>query len=83
MTQQEMYEPRMIGVHYAQSWAMIYFMIEGGKPVYKTTLMNYFKALQKGMDRHEAYAATFGKLDMQKFDAEWKGYAMSLGVNRD
>ena len=80
MTQQEMYQPSMVGIHYAQAWAMIYFMIEGGKPVYKTTLMNYFKALQKGMDRHEAYAATFGKLDMQKFDSEWKGYAMNLGV---
>ena len=83
MTQQEMYEPSMVGIHYAQAWAMIYFMIEGGKPVYKTTLMNYFKALQKGMDRHEAYAATFGKLDMQKFDAEWKGYVANLGVKTD
>ena len=83
MSQQEMYEPSLMGVHYAQSWAMIHFMIEGGKPVYKTSLMDYFKALQKGMDRHEAYAATFGKLDMQKFDAEWKRYAMSLGIDRD
>lgn len=76
MTQSEMYQDG--AVHYAQAWAMIYFMIEGKKPQYKTALMNYFQAFQKGLDAKEAYAATFGKLDMQKFDAEWKGFVMGL-----
>jgi tetratricopeptide (TPR) repeat protein len=76
MTQREMYQDG--AVHYAQAWAMIYFMIEGKKPQYRNALMSYFQAFQKGLDAKEAFAATFGRLDMQKFDAEWKGFIMGL-----
>jgi tetratricopeptide (TPR) repeat protein len=78
MSQAEMYHPEKAAVHYAQAWGMVYFMIEGPKPQYKATLVNYFRALQKGLDIKEAYAATFGRLDMEKFDAEWKGFIMGL-----
>jgi tetratricopeptide (TPR) repeat protein len=78
MSQGEMYDPQKIAVHYAQSWAMIYFCIEGKKPQYKATLVNYFRALQKGLDLKDAYAVTFGKLDMERFEGEWKGFIMGL-----
>jgi tetratricopeptide (TPR) repeat protein len=77
MSQREMYGPAM-GIHYAQAWGMIYFMLEGNKPQYRTTLVNYFKALAKGQDLNEAFLATFGKIDMARFDREWKGFIKGL-----
>ncbi len=78
MSQQEMYNPRMIGVHYCQAWAMVYFMVEGPNPNYKKALMLYFKELTKGKDIQEAYDATFGKINMDRFDKDWKGYIKDL-----
>jgi hypothetical protein len=54
-------------------------MIEGNKPEYKRILIAYFGALRKGKDLDEAFDSTFGKLDMGKFDMEWKGFISSLG----
>ena len=81
MSQQEMYRPSMAAIHYAQAWAMMYFMIEGKKPEYKNLLINYFGALRKGLDLDEAYKTTFGRIDMAKFDKEWKGFVMGLKRN--
>lgn len=77
MTQRDFYGPKA-AIYYSQAWAMIYFMIEGNKPHYKQTLVNYFRALHKGQDIDQAYQSTFGKLDMQKFDQEWRGYIKGL-----
>ncbi len=81
MSQREMYskDPEMMSIHYAQAWAIIYFIFEGNKPQYRSVLMSYFKLLHKGQDRHQAYQATFGKLDMERFDKEWKGFTRGLG----
>ncbi|MGH2627972.1 MAG: DUF1570 domain-containing protein, partial [Anaerolineales bacterium] len=78
MSQREMYNPQMAGIHYAQAWAMIYFMLDGNKPQYRNVLVSYFKTLTKGKDIHEAYQSTFGRLNMAKFDEEWKGYIANL-----
>ncbi len=78
MSQQEMYEPKMASFHYAESWAIMYFLIQGNKPEYKRVLISYFDLLRKGKDRNEAYEQTFGKIDMAKFDLEWKGYIANL-----
>lgn len=80
MSREEMYDPRMGAFHYAQAWAMIYFMIEGNKPQYRGVLIAYFNALRKGKDLSEAFDLTFGKLDLERFDAEWKGFIANLGT---
>ena len=76
MTQAEFYEPKMRGYHYAQAWGMIYYIGESEK--YKPVLLAYFKALQKGADINDAYSSTFGKLDMARFDQEWKTFIKGL-----
>ncbi|MBI4601962.1 MAG: DUF1570 domain-containing protein [Planctomycetes bacterium] len=80
MSREEMYDPKMGSFHYAQAWGMIYFMIEGNKPAYKRVLVSYFGALRKGLDLDEAYKTTFGRIDMRKFDAEWKGFIANHGL---
>lgn len=78
MTRQEMYNPRYAGFYYAEAWAIIYSILEGKNAQYKSALMSYFKALDKGLDLNEAYLTTFGKLDMVKFDKEWRGSVKNL-----
>jgi len=80
MSMQEMYNPRMIGVHYSQAWAMVYFMLEGPNRNYKKTLLDYYKELTKGKDSLEAFDATFGKINMDRFDKDWKGFIKDLGT---
>ena len=77
MTRAEMYGGRVI-VNYSMAWGIMYYIAETGD--YNKVLVAYFKALQKGMDLNEAYASTFGKLDMAKFDREWRAFIKSAGA---
>jgi hypothetical protein len=77
MTRREMYGPNA-AIHYAQAWGMIYYIYEGDRPEYRKILLEYFRALWKGKDLVEAYQATFGKVDMARFDREWKGFIRAL-----
>ncbi len=79
MTRGEMYSSQGVSINYAQAWAMVYYCIEGGKKrKYDKVLINYFKALRKGYDIEKAYATTFGRINMEKFDKAWKTYIMGL-----
>ncbi len=78
MTQAEMYDPEVVGVCYAQSWAMFYFIFENGKYDYKNVVNSYFNALTKGYDPEKAFEQSFAKINLSKFDKEWKNYIMSV-----
>ena len=77
MSRAEMYEPRRVMINYSQAWAMIYYIMESGRH-YKPALDAYFKALRKGLDSSDAYAATWGKVNMTRFDKDWKTFIMSV-----
>jgi tetratricopeptide (TPR) repeat protein len=81
MSQDEMYETRMMNTHYSQAWSLIYFMIEANRQEYRSLLVSYFRALQKGLDIDEAYKTTFGRIDMEKFETAWKTYIKGLSAN--
>ena len=83
MSRKEMYDPQKAAIYYAQSWGMIYFMFEGKQRSYGKVLIRYFEALRKGMDIEEAYNATFGKIDMVRFDRHWKDFIMNLEEPKD
>jgi hypothetical protein len=78
MTQAEMYDPKMIGIHYAQAWSMVYFFwhCENGK--YARLLQDYFRQLMKDEDMREAYKVAFGKQDMAKIEEEWRKFTLAL-----
>jgi hypothetical protein len=84
MTQQEMYDPEWAGIHYAQAWSIIYFLIRGGAPPgaqagpYFKILGDYFKALRKGDGLEEAFNAAFGKQDVKRLEGEWKKFVVGL-----
>ncbi len=78
MTQQEMYEPQWIHLHYALAWSYVYFAIDGAGGKYRPQVRAYFKALTKGKSAREAYDATFKKLDMRAFEAEWRRFILAL-----
>ncbi|MBI4586549.1 MAG: tetratricopeptide repeat protein [Planctomycetes bacterium] len=78
MTQAEMYDPEVIGVCYAQSWAMFYFIFENNKYDYKNVVSGYFNALTKGHDPEKAFEQSFAKINLSKFDKEWKNFIMSV-----
>lgn len=77
MSQAEMYDPRMIGVHYAQSWSLVYFMLQSKKG-YQKVLGKYFRVLREGKNIDEAFRATFGRIDMTKFEKEWRSFINSI-----
>lgn len=80
MSIREMYNPRSIGVHYAQAWGMVYYCMskEGQKHKYKALLKKYVGLVFKGSKLEEAYAKTFAKINMDKFEQRWKSYIMKL-----
>lgn len=72
------YTKKTMSINYAQAWALIYFMFEGKKPKYKKALLKYFKALTKGKDIEEAYNMSFKKLNMKKFERDWKSFIKGI-----
>jgi tetratricopeptide (TPR) repeat protein len=80
MSHEEFYNEDTISFNYAEAWGIVYFIIEGNKPEYKPVLINYFNAIHKGRDLNEAYAQTFGRIDMTKFDTEWKTFILGLAI---
>lgn len=73
MTREQMYGERA-GVHYAQAWAIVFYCMEGGQSKYKKALQNYFKALRKGKTQAQAYRSSFAKVDMERFERDWRNY---------
>ena len=72
----EFYGP-LIGVHYAQAWAMIHFFYEyqGGK--HRPLIEQYFDELVGGKTQLQAFDAVFkGKTD--ELEKEWKEFTKGL-----
>ncbi len=82
MTQREMYDVENGGksqfLHYCMAWSICYFSIQSGQPKYQSALKNYFKALRKGENQLEAYQGTYGKLNMQRFQKDWRDYMLKV-----
>jgi tetratricopeptide (TPR) repeat protein len=82
MSREEMYSGDA-GLHYAMAWSLIYFMLEGGRPFgYDQLLVKYFQALRKGAGIDGAYDETFGRIDMEKFGADWKDFTLKIKATR-
>jgi tetratricopeptide (TPR) repeat protein len=85
MSQAELYDEEWAGVHYAQAWSIIYFLIRGSAAPDQTAgpyfelLKSYFAALRKGDGQGEAFEKTFGKQDLPKLEAEWRKFILKLG----
>jgi hypothetical protein len=87
MSQAELYEEEWAGIHYAQAWSIIYFLVRGGAPPgaeagpYFKILQEYFSALRRGDGQETAFENSFGKRNVAKLEEEWK--AFTLGLNAE
>ena len=84
MSQRELYEPSWAGIHYAQSWSIIYFLVRYraredkiAGPYFKL-LKTYFNKLRKGKGQEAAFDAAFGKVDLDQIEAEWRQFVIEL-----
>lgn len=82
MTREQMYS-ELGAFYYAQAWAIVYYCMEGGQSSYKRAIQNYFKALRKGCSQAEAYRESFGKLDMEQFERNWRAFADKLPTDAE
>lgn len=77
----ELYDRKTVGVNYAQAWSMIYFMMMA-KPQqnypYRQILNNYYNALLKGQGAQAAYAASFGRVNVEALEKEWRDFILKL-----
>lgn len=78
MTQQQLYDPRRVGINYAQSWALVHFLWHFDNGRHAKLLQDYFRVLMKDEDLREAYEAVFAKVDMAKMEEDWKAYTLGL-----
>ena len=78
MTQAELYDPKTVGLNYAQSWSMVYFFWHYEKGKYGKLLQKYFLSLRKGLGLRKAFDAAFGRVNLDSIEAEWRGYIRNL-----
>lgn len=84
MSQAELYDPQWAGIHYAQSWSIIYFLVRGNAapgleagPHFKL-LQEYFKALRRGDGQETAFATAFKDVDLAAIEKEWREFVLGL-----
>ncbi|MBI4575274.1 MAG: DUF1570 domain-containing protein [Planctomycetes bacterium] len=78
MSQAELYDREWAGIHYAQSWSIIYFLCEWQDRKYFPILKRYFQVLREGDGQEEAFAKSFGKVDLEALEAEWRRCVLAL-----
>jgi hypothetical protein len=69
-------DPERAAINYAHSWSFVHFL--GSTAKGRKLLRAYFKALREGKTLKEAYAVTFGDLDMAALEKAWEQYVFSL-----
>ena len=64
----------------AQSWSFVYFLLhsKGMRKNGRKLLNTYFMTLKGGETRQQAFAETFGRLDLKKLEKAWVSYVKSF-----
>ncbi|NUN48955.1 MAG: DUF1570 domain-containing protein [Candidatus Brocadiae bacterium] len=60
------------GLCYAQGWSVAYFLWTTKDAKYQGVIENFMKTLRSTQDPDKAFNETFGKLDLQQLEADWK-----------
>lgn len=77
-TPREFYEGP-VAEKYAEAWSVVLFVEQGAGGRYQKVLEDYLRACVAGKSTREAYEATFGSTEATQLEAEWRGWAESLG----
>ncbi|KAF0242070.1 MAG: hypothetical protein FD180_4125 [Planctomycetota bacterium] len=62
---------------YAEGWSIAYFMWTTPDAKYKGVIESFMKKLRQTKDADEAFDGTFGKLDMDQLEKDWKDYVVN------
>ncbi|MEK7467576.1 MAG: DUF1570 domain-containing protein [Planctomycetota bacterium] len=65
------------GLCYAQGWSVAYFMWTTPDPKYKGVIEEFMKKLRQTKDADEAFKSSFGKLDQDQLEQDWKDYVIN------
>ena len=57
---------------YAQGWSIAYFLWTTKDPKYVGVIENFMKLLRQTKDSEKAFDETFGKLDIDQLEKDWK-----------
>ncbi|MBI2923004.1 MAG: DUF1570 domain-containing protein [Planctomycetes bacterium] len=60
------------GLCYAQGWSVAYFLWTTKDPKYQGVIENFMKLLRQTKDGEKAFNESFGKLDIDQLEADWK-----------
>lgn len=70
------YDAPGVNLAYAQSWGLVYFMLEGGSGKYLKKFYRYFDMERSGRGGPEAFEEVFGKTAV--FERKWKSFMEKL-----
>jgi hypothetical protein len=62
---------------YAQGWSIAYFMWTTPDTKYKGVIESFMKKLRQTKDADAAFNETFGKLDQEQLEKDWKDYVVN------
>lgn len=77
-THEEFHDPEKESLHYTQSFAVAYFLMQKSQ----RSVFNFMKELKKTKDLEAAYAKIFGKArkGLKKFEALWKQFVRGVTI---
>lgn len=87
MGRREFMNPRVVSIHYAQSWSFCHFLWnypsrDKGNGIYKEVVINLIDGFKKGLPKDKVYDKAFrikGKrLDIDKLYKQWLAYVKKL-----
>ncbi len=66
----------MARMMYAQSWAVVHFLIHAEKGRYADAFSTYIKRLATGMSHEQAMADAFGSKDLEPMERAWRTFVL-------
>jgi hypothetical protein len=74
-------DPGHAGLHYAQSWSIVFYLIHGDGGKHKQQLTDYLKRLSQGDTHADAQLMAFGRNGMRALEQDWRRYALRQQPN--
>jgi hypothetical protein len=77
-THDELYDPRVIDLAYAESWSIVYFLCQFKDGRYADRLVTYYKQLKKGVGAEKAFEKAFGeKEEADEIQGAWRAWVQT------
>ena len=68
-------DPQRAALLYAESWSIVYYLIQGENQRYQPAFARYLKRVGDGRDSEAAFDEAFGRHKLTALEAKWKKFA--------